>query len=75
MAQLTENVQRADRASQAAPSTGAVTLFARYRGAICQVLLDRPASDPKALFIRFDDGKRIEDVALCELKLVEARPR
>ncbi|MGY9049294.1 hypothetical protein P775_04310 [Puniceibacterium antarcticum] len=72
-----EEAGRANILPETSPDSraGALTLFVRHGHATGQVLLDRPASNPKSLFVSFDDGKRIEEVALCELALVEARPR
>ncbi|WP_282063634.1 ParB/RepB/Spo0J family partition protein [Roseobacter litoralis] len=51
--------------------TSPVAILCRHGGDIGRILTDRMASSNKALLVSFDDGARIEEIALSEINLLE----
>jgi ParB family chromosome partitioning protein len=51
--------------------TGPVAILCRHGGDIGRILTDRKATSNKALQVSFEDGARIEEIALSEIELLE----
>ncbi len=51
--------------------TGPVAILCRHRGDIGRILTDRKPSSNRALVVSFDNGARLEEIALTEIELLE----
>lgn len=51
--------------------TGPVAILCRHHGDIGRILTDRRPSSNRALVVSFDNGARLEEIALTEIELVD----